>query len=530
MKGPLGAALLALVLASCAQVREPQGGPKDTTAPQLLAAEPANGSTGFAAERIVLHFDERIKLDRVRDRLLVSPPLAAPPEVVISRGSDVIIRLKAPLAPNTTYTFNIGEAVLDLSEGNVAAGLAYVVSTGTHLDSLSVHGRAMDAASSAPAAGVFVLLHDTADTAGVVRGTPAYFTRTDAQGRFTLSHLRPGRFRITALRDQNADFRYDLPNEDIAFDARLVDPADTLPWRLFLFRPLAAEQQVLEARVLPDRGWRIVFARPAPEATLHALDREGGVLQWWPRWNATRDTAVFWPSDTTLLADQRFAISEAGRVLDTLTYRVTQRMPFNLTAQVATDAVDKSQYLLASRPLASLHAGQMHLHTDTVDRPFTAEIDPTDHRIVRVSPPLALGESATLELLPMALMDTYGGTNDTLRLALGSAAAMAFGDLRVRVKGDSTTTLSGPFVLQLLGAQGDPAREERITALPHTSEWRLLAPGAYTLRLIEDRNGDGRWTTGSFMAGIQPERTYVQTDPVTVRAKWDVEVEWTIVP
>ncbi|HRQ83964.1 MAG TPA: Ig-like domain-containing protein, partial [Flavobacteriales bacterium] len=70
---------LPLLMAGCAQVKEPQGGPKDTAPPALLDASPAYGSTQFTGNRIVLRFDERVKLDRVRERLLVSPPLALPP-------------------------------------------------------------------------------------------------------------------------------------------------------------------------------------------------------------------------------------------------------------------------------------------------------------------------------------------------------------------------------------------------------------------------------------------------------------------
>ena len=226
----------ALLLGACAQVREPQGGPKDTVAPLLLQADPPNNSTRFASQRIVLRFSERVKLDRVRDKLLISPPLVSPPDVLVSGGSNVIIDLNGPLAPNTTYTFNIGDAVQDLTESNGAAGITYVVSTGEWLDSLSVIGSVVNAATDLPEEGALVMLHDELDTAGLVRGSPAYFTRTDKQGGFHLDHLRSGRFKLSALRDQNADRRFDLPNEDVAFADSLVDPVDSHVQVLRLFR------------------------------------------------------------------------------------------------------------------------------------------------------------------------------------------------------------------------------------------------------------------------------------------------------
>lgn len=521
---------LVVLLAACAQVREPQGGPKDTTAPLLVQAEPANGTTDFTGRRIVLHFDERIKLDRVRERLLISPPLEKAPEVTVSRGTDVIIDLAAPLAPNTTYTFNIGETVVDLSEGNVAAGLTYVVATGSHLDSLSVSGTVEDAFSGAPAAGVLVLLHDASDTVNVTNGRPSYFTRTDQQGRFRLTHLRAGRSHLTALRDQNADLRYDLPNEDIAFDTTAVDPTDTIPRRLFLFRPLSADQQVMEAKVLPDRGWRLVLARPSAGVDLHPLDREGGALSWWPQWSPGRDTVVLWPSDTTLLADQRFAVAEDGRAIDTLTYRITQRMPFYLTASVVTAAADQRKYLLSSRPLARIRPEHVRLRTDSTELPVILSIDTLDPRVAWPGPLPPLPKSATLELLPGALTDRYGGSNDTLRLAWGTRPATEYGELHMQVQPDSGTVISGPLVLQLLDGQGHVAREDRPTGLPFAITWHLVDPGSYTLKLIEDRDGNGRWSTGSYADRRQPERTFTQGPTVSVRANWDVEVTWEVAP
>ena len=79
------AAIAVLMLAACAQVRELQGGEKDTDAPVLLTAEPPNRTTHFISDRITLRFSERVKLDRVRDRLLVSPPLDKAPDVTERR-------------------------------------------------------------------------------------------------------------------------------------------------------------------------------------------------------------------------------------------------------------------------------------------------------------------------------------------------------------------------------------------------------------------------------------------------------------
>ena len=94
--------MLAFLLVGCAQVSELGGGPKDTEAPRLVRSIPEQGGTDFDGARIFLEFDERIQLDRVRDRLLVSPPLTKAPTVRPVGPRALEIELNAPLAADRT--------------------------------------------------------------------------------------------------------------------------------------------------------------------------------------------------------------------------------------------------------------------------------------------------------------------------------------------------------------------------------------------------------------------------------------------
>ncbi|MDQ3100045.1 MAG: Ig-like domain-containing protein, partial [Bacteroidota bacterium] len=62
-----------ILTAGCAQVAEISGGDRDTEPPELIAAEPPSLTTNFTGDRIILVFNERIQLERVRERLLISP-------------------------------------------------------------------------------------------------------------------------------------------------------------------------------------------------------------------------------------------------------------------------------------------------------------------------------------------------------------------------------------------------------------------------------------------------------------------------
>ena len=134
---------ITLLFVQCAKRGNPTGGPVDETPPLLLRADPTLNTTNFNKERIRLYFDEYVKLKKLKDQLIVSPPLD-PASYIISPQSTaakyVQIELMDTLRPNTTYNFNFGQSIVDNNEGNPYPYFRYVFSTGDYVDSLQVRG------------------------------------------------------------------------------------------------------------------------------------------------------------------------------------------------------------------------------------------------------------------------------------------------------------------------------------------------------------------------------------------------------
>lgn len=66
------------------------------------------------------------------------------PEIRTS-GRKITVILKDSLLPNTTYTIDFSDAIIDNNERNPLYGFAYSFSTGPKIDSLQVSGILLNA-------------------------------------------------------------------------------------------------------------------------------------------------------------------------------------------------------------------------------------------------------------------------------------------------------------------------------------------------------------------------------------------------
>ena len=189
----------ALLYASCAKIGSVSGGDKDTIPPVMVKSIPPNFATHFAAKKIRISFDEFIDLKDLPNNFMVSPPLSKLPDVRVY-NKDLVIQPLDSLQPNTTYTLNFGNAVVDYTVGNAIPNFEFVFSTGSYVDSLSLQGRLLNAFDLTPSKEpVLVMLFSNLADSAPYLGKPAYVCRTDKNGWFVLNNLREGDYRLFAL-------------------------------------------------------------------------------------------------------------------------------------------------------------------------------------------------------------------------------------------------------------------------------------------------------------------------------------------
>ncbi|MBP5770583.1 MAG: Ig-like domain-containing protein [Bacteroidaceae bacterium] len=215
-----------LLLSACASIGSPDGGPYDETPPKVLYAMPANQAVNADKQKMSIFFDEYIKIENASEKVVVSPPQKEMPNVR-AVGKHISIELFDTLLPNTTYTIDFSDAIVDNNEGNPMGNYTYSFSTGDVIDTMEVSGYVLNAADLEPLKGVLVgLYEENAD--GLVPDslfrTRAFdrVSRTNGSGRFVIRGVAPGRrYRAFALKDMDNDFRFSQKSELLGWDTTL---------------------------------------------------------------------------------------------------------------------------------------------------------------------------------------------------------------------------------------------------------------------------------------------------------------------
>ena len=215
--------LAALCLRACANKgMGPQGGPKDTTPPDILNVTPANGSVNFSGNTIVIQCNEYLQMKDAANQVLMSPPQRRTPTVK-ALGKKVVVTFEEPLRDSTTYLIDFGKSICDLNEGNPIESYAYAFSTGPQIDTLQMSGVLINAENLNPISDMLVGIHDDLRDSAFLNKVFVSIARTDEKGHFTLRNLHAGKYHIYALNDISKDYVYQ-PGEGLAFSDSLFIP------------------------------------------------------------------------------------------------------------------------------------------------------------------------------------------------------------------------------------------------------------------------------------------------------------------
>lgn len=577
------------IMAGCASIGRPEGGPRDERPPEFVRSNPAPRATRVTPTRLEIFFNENIQLDDAFNKVIVSPTQKFSP-TVRSLGRRVTVDLRDTLLDNTTYTIDFGDAIKDLNEGNILDGFAMEFATGDSIDSLRVSGIVLAASNLEPAQGVLVGVHsDLSDTALTTKPFDRV-ARTNQYGQFTVRGLKPGLYNVFALNDVNRDNRWDR-SEDVAFLGTTVSPTveaivvndtlrDAADLDSIVSRPGVAylpadvlltwfnedyRAQYLSDYKRPDRQ-RVTLTLGAPADSLPtarvvlpaALAGTDVAELTLTEASPTNDTLTWWLRDPRLYEADTLSLAVTYPRTDSLSAIVmrTDTLKFNIRPTKDEVARRKARAEGTDTVAPPVNFATMRMVTSSrheIYQPIIfelgtpiAEIDTTGIRLSMavdtVWQPVDIGAPVALPAKP-ALARTIDFPREPgvkYRLEIDSAAIHdIFGNPTRTLKHELTVrtpdeyslvrfTLVPPdttAVVELLDGSDKPVRRAAVDASGSVT-FEHVAPGKYYARLFLDTNGDGTWTTGSVADSLQPEEVAYYPKKIDARANWDIDLTW----
>jgi len=524
--------LLLLVAVGCAKRGTITGGLKDTLAPTLKMSFPKNFSTNFKEKEIKLTFDEYIVLKNLNKQLIISPPMKNDPLILPTTASKYItIKINDTLAPNTTYSFNFGQSIVDNNEGNPYNQFKYVFSTGDQIDSLAISGHVKDAYDKEVEPFVSVMLYEINDTfkdSVVYNENPRYITNTlDSLKTFRLENLKAGKYLLVGLKDYNGNNKFNPKKDKIAFYKQFISvPSDSV-YELKLFRETAPFKAFKPFQASGNRltmGYEGKCSSASrPKITLkNNAEILPAIITQFPK----KDSLQIWykplKTDSLSLAVEkdnykepfRFKIKDQKK--DTLNITALQNGILNLRERFTLESVtplvhfDNSKIKVVNAAAASIA--------------FKTEYDDFNQKLLfdfKVEP----SEKYTITLLPGALTDFFEKSNDTLAYKLSTKSAADYGNLTVKLQ----NIKHFPLIVELTNKKGDVLASE-YAEKESTIDFNYLEPSLFTIRVIYDENKNKVWDSGNYLEKRQAEEVIYFPKEIDVRANWDVEQAFDLAP
>jgi len=123
----------------------------------------------------------------------------------------------------------------------------------------------------------------------------------------------------------------------------------------------------------------------------------------------------------------------------------------------------------------------------------------------------------SIYMLPNAIVDLRGGTNDTLGFKTLTQSLEDYGNVSLNIILDTESE----YILQMINSNNEIVKEYNSISIDGILNFELITPGKYIFRMIKDDNGNKIWDTGNYLKRVQPEAVYYSNFELDIRANWD---------
>ena len=308
---------------------------------------------------------------------------------------------------------------------------------------------------------------------------------------------------------------------------------------LLLFTEVDSVQRLEKSEYLHPNKLRFVFRLPVQELVINPIPPFDETWKL-PEMSSKSDTLTYWlldiPRDSLFLE-----VSASKMKTDTLklsltdmhTYREEKKTDTTLTwLDIKTNFprsgpfdIHEAVILSFSEPLDSINIERIMLLEDSVR--VAPEVKFRDELQRSLTINHTWKDTTTYDLLipDSVFIGIYGNYNDTLQQKFKTRMLSDYGNLKMKI---DHSFQEGQLIAELLDDKGTILKRKIIGLEKETIDFPFLIPGKYKVQLTHDQNANGKWDTGVYLEGIQPEKVYMFGKELELRANWDLEETFTV--
>lgn len=419
---------------------------------------------------------------------------------------------------------------------------------------------------------------------------PQVIARAETNGIFLAQNLKPVPYRVYAFQDTNDNQMYEPSIDKVGFLDSLINPAlmpDFSVWydslrhyvtadpQVFMrmFTDVAFKRQTLQQSERPARHKAMLYFGAAhPEVTGLRFDSIPAERVIWDPQTVGRDTVALWfdvPSASlpdTIKGEITYFKHDTVNQLQEVTEPL--KLAWRL---IETKEQEREREKLERERRKAEAAGEEWVEPKKENpfafkMPTSGEINPENHltvdfdyplvkldsaellltrvlednsiedipvRMVRdtgmlrrwqVRAPWKLGGQYTLTIPEGAITDVAGLSNDSIIRKYTVLDPEKFATVLIHVRGRDDGT---KYIVQLLDGS-NALKQEKRDVTTGDIRFNYVPAGEIKFRVIEDRNGNGKWDSGNVVERLQPERAEIYAndqgeDTFATKTNWEIE-------
>ena len=581
--------ILIIFFAACARMGSITGGPKDEQHPLIVKINPPNYTTNFDSKTVKITFDEFIQLKDLKKNLIISPIMDEKPIIMakgkdlvikfqselkdsttynIYFGNSVQDFNEGNPIENFQYIFSTGEYVDSMSvQGQVLNSFnllpeeeVLVMLYHSKEDSIPFKEKP-NYISKTNKKGLFRINNIKLDDYKLFclhdQNKNYIYDMPDEKIAFIDSLIS---FELITQTVVDTIFNKDTlvyPNTKHKKQASIdtiierTEQVYTIPdLTLMLFKEDQRVQYLSNYKRDNKEKIELFFNKPIKDSIEFKLLDTTINNNWFIK-EATpnNDSIVFWLVDQTLSYIEKLDFTLGYQkedsnlvyqwTIDTLNMKYypkakpkkkTKQPSLKYTININNDKLDlnKNINLVFDKPIDYIDESNIYLFNivDSLEYPINFRIEKVEGKLrqYQIVNNWLEDSTYTLEIYPGAFTNITESTNDTLITKFKVRKLDSYGKFLANITGSDSTFQT---IVQLIEQKKEKeiVLHEKIIQSDQVVEFDYLNPQKYILKVILDKNKNGKWDEGNYLKHVPPEEVLYYEKETKVRANWDIKTD-----